>query len=212
MELAEILRFYDRRGYGNTIEAGLRPAVVVIDFSRAFTQGGGDFPGGNFDAELAATAAILKAARPATPVIFTTIAYAADMRDAGLWAAKVPWLAACRAGSPLVGIDPRLAPRDGETVLAKKYPSAFFGTRLHEMLQTRGVDTLIVTGCTTSVCVRATVLDAMQHGYRTRVVRQAVGDFEPAIHALHLADIGARYGDIVELPETLAYLQSVHPA
>ena len=114
------------------------------------------------------------------------------MADAGLWAKKVPWLQECQFGSPLVEIDPALAPQERDRVLVKKYPSAFFGTQLHEDLQREAVDTIILAGCTTSVCVRATALDAMQHGYRTLVVREAVGDFDHAIHALHLADIGAR--------------------
>ena len=209
MEVSELLRFYERRGYDGQIGAGVRPALLVIDFSRAFTGGQSDFPGGNFALELAAVVQLAKAARPKAPVIFTTIAYAPDLHDAGLWAKKVPWLQACQLGNRLVDIDPVLAPQDGDSVIVKKYPSAFFGTNLNAQLQDQAVDTLLLTGCTTSVCVRATALDAMQHGYRTLVVRQAVGDFDPAIHALHLADIGARYCDIVELGDALTYLREL---
>jgi nicotinamidase-related amidase len=106
----------------------------------------------------------------------------------------------------MVEIDPVLARQPDEVVMVKKYPSAFFGTDLHAILQAAGVDTLLIAGCTTSVCVRATAIDAMQHGYRPLVVRQAVGDFEPAIHALHLADLDARYADIVELDDATARL------
>jgi nicotinamidase-related amidase len=207
MDLGTILTFYDQRGYDRSVGCGVRPALLVIDFSRAFTGGRAAFPGGDFASELAAVGRLAEAARPLAPVIFTTIAYAPDMHDAGLWARKVPWLNACQSGSPLVEIDPALEPRVGDTIIVKKYPSAFFGTGLHETLQRQEIDTLILTGCTTSVCVRATALDAMQHGYRTLVVREAVGDFDPAIHALHLADIGARYCDVVGLEDTLTYLR-----
>jgi maleamate amidohydrolase len=208
MEVDDVLRFYDRRGYDGLVGAGLRPALLVIDFSRAFTGGQSEFPGGHFGPQIAAVTELAHAARPHAPVIFTTIGYAPDMHDAGLWAKKVPWLRACQLDGPLVDIDPALAPRPSDIVMVKKYPSAFFGTGLHAMLQAQQIDTLILTGCTTSVCIRATAVDAMQHGYRTLVVRQAVGDFDPAIHALHLADIGARYCDVIEQQDALAHLQA----
>jgi nicotinamidase-related amidase len=205
--LSQILAFYQRRGYRTRIGAGERCALLVIDFSCAFTGGTTEFPGGDFAAELAATQRLLQAARAQqVPIVFTTIAYAPDMHDAGLWAVKVPWLQACQLDSAMVEIDPVLARQPDEVVMVKKYPSAFFGTDLHAILQAAGVDTLLIAGCTTSVCVRATAIDAMQHGYRPLVVRQAVGDFEPAIHALHLADLDARYADIVELDDATARL------
>ena len=207
MALHDILEFYRRRGYGHAIGAGSRPALLVIDFSRAFTGGAGAFPGGDFAAELAATARLLAAARPGIPVFFTTIAYAPDLHEAGWWAHKVPWLRTCRSGSPLVAIDPVLDVQPQDQVIVKHYPSAFFGTGLHAALQQQGVDTLLLAGCTTSVCVRASALDAMQHGYRTLVVQEAVGDFDAAIHTLHLADIGARYCDVVALDDMLTYLR-----
>jgi len=209
MQLDDVLRFYDKRGYNHAVGAGACPALLVIDFSRAFTGGRSAFPGGDFATQLAATRRLAEAARPHAPVIFTTIAYGADMHDAGLWAKKVPWLHACQAGSPLVEIDPALAPQPADITIVKKYPSALFGTGLHETLQKRGIDTLILAGCTTSVCVRATAIDAMQHGYRTLVVREAVGDFDAAVHAVHLADVGARYADVVGLEDALAYLRIV---
>ena len=207
MELQQILAFYTQRGYRHSVGPGVRPALIVIDFSKAFTSGKSEFPGGQFAAEVAATRQLIEAMRARHPVIYTTIAYAPDLEDAGYWAHKVPWLAACRQGSPLVDIEPALGALPSEPVITKKYPSAFFGTDLHRMLQRDGVDTLLIAGCTTSVCVRATALDAMQHGYRPILVREAVGDFHPAIHALHLADVGARYGDVMGLQEVLAYVR-----
>ena len=138
------------------------------------------------------------------PVFFTTIAYAPDMRDAGLWAVKVPWLRTCQVNSEAVAIDPSLARAPDEPVIVKKFPSAFFGTDLHAQLQRASIDTLMIAGCTTSVCVRATALDAMQHGYRPLVVRDAVGDFDAAINELHLADLDARYADVIGMDQAMA--------
>jgi nicotinamidase-related amidase len=204
--LADMLAFYQQRGYRAQLGPGKRCALIVIDFSCAFTKGVSAFPGGDFAAELAATQRLLAAARGRAPIIFTTIAYQSDMADAGLWAVKVPWLQACQLDSGVVDIDPVLERRTDEALIVKKMPSAFHRTNLHEMLQAGGVDTILIAGCTTSVCVRATALDAMQHGYRPLVVRQAVGDFDAAIHALHLADLNARYADVIEIDAALTYL------
>jgi len=212
MELHQILDFYAQRGYAHSVGFGVRPALIVIDFSKAFTSGRTEFPGGQFAAEMVATRQLIRAMRPRHPVIYTTIAYEPDLKDAGYWAHKVPWLAACRQDSPLVEIDPTLEPQPTEPVIVKKYPSAFFGTDLHQMLQRDGIDTLLIAGCTTSVCVRATAVDAMQHGYRPILVREAVGDFHPAIHALHLADVGARYADVMALDDVLAHLRQGVPS
>src|SRR5205823_7352556 len=142
----------------------------------------------------------------AVPVMFTTIAYDEPLRDAGLWGKKVPWLEHCRAGTPMVEIDAALGVRPGEPVIVKKFPSAFHGTPLREMLAEKRVDTLILAGCTTSVCVRATALDAMQHGLRCVLVAEAVGEFDAALHALHLVDLDSRYADVVSVEEVLPYL------
>jgi nicotinamidase-related amidase len=160
----ELLGFYRQRGYDRRVGFGQRPAILVIDFSRAFTGGRSDFPGGEFSREIAQTLRMLELARRGTkvPVLFTTIAYDEPLRDAALWGKKVPWLEHCRAGTPMVEIDPALNMQPGEPVIAKKFPSSFYGTRLEDMLRDKRIDTLILAGCTTSVCVRATALDAMQ--------------------------------------------------
>jgi maleamate amidohydrolase len=207
--LDELLRFYDERGYDRRLGFGARPAIVVIDFSRAFTGGRSEFPGGDFGAEMAQARRLLNEARPrAIPVFFTTIAYDEPLRDAGLWGAKVPWLEHCKAGTPLVEIDPALDRRPQEPVIAKKYPSAFFGTDLEARLAAQRIDTLVLAGCTTSVCVRATAIDAMQRGYRPVLAAEAVGDFNRALHIAHLKDLHARYADVVPADEVLAYLRS----
>jgi maleamate amidohydrolase len=172
--LQQILEFYRMRGYVARLGSGERCAVIVIDFSCAFTRGAAGFPGGDFADALAATRLLLDRARGRVPVIFTTIAYEPDMRDAGLWAVKVPWLRACQLDDVAAEIDPVLARQPSEPVIVKKYPSAFFGTDLHARLQQACIDTVLIAGCTTSVCIRATALDAMQHGYRLRAVQRSI--------------------------------------
>jgi len=209
--LDRVLDFYAARGYRHRVGAGAHPALLVVDWSRAFTESAAAFPGGDFTGELKQTRRLLDAARGRAPVIFTTIAYEPDMSDAGLWAVKVPWLARCQLGSPAVDIDPAVAPLDGERVVVKKFPSSFHGTGLDADLRAAGVDTLIVAGCTTSVCVRATVVDALQHGYRPLVAAEAVGDFVPEVHRVHLADLDARYADVTTVDDVVAYLTQRPP-
>lgn len=207
----EVLRFYRERGYERRIGFGSKPAILVIDFSRAFTGGRSDFPGGEFSREIAQTLRMLEVARrgAALPVFFTTIAYDEPLRDAGWWGKKVPWLEHCRAGTALVEIDAALGVRPGEPVITKKFPSSFHGTALESMLAQQQVDTLILAGCTTSVCVRATALDAMQRGLRCVIAAEAVGEFDPALHALHLVDLDSRYADVVSVEEILPYLEGL---
>ena len=209
----QILKFYDARGYQHSVGTGLRPAVIVIDFSNAFTRGTSQFPGGDFSAEMEATRCLLGAARHSgIPVFYTTIAYADPKRDSGFWGKKVPWLSRCRIGSEAVAIDTALDPRADEPVIVKKFPSAFFKTDLQRRLQNLGIDTLIIAGCTTSVCVRATAIDSMQHGYHTLIAADAVGDFDPALHAVHLRDMDARYADVMQVAELLTYFGSLRQA
>ena len=207
----EVLRFYRERGYRRRVGFGAKPAILVIDFSRAFTGGRSDFPGGEFSREIAQTLRMLEVARrgAAIPVLFTTIAYDEPLRDAGLWGKKVPWLEHCRTGTPMVEIDPALGVRPGEPVIVKQFPSSFHGTRLEAMLAEQGVDTLILAGCTTSVCVRATALDAMQRGLRCVLAAEAVGEFDAALHALHLVDLDSRYADVAPVDEVVRYLEGV---
>jgi maleamate amidohydrolase len=206
-----ILRFYDARGRSNGVGAGVRPAMMVIDFSNAFTRGVAEFPGGDFGAEIAQTRRLLAAARQhGLPVFYTTIAYADTERDPGLWSKKIPWLSCCKIGSLAVSIDTTLGRLPDEPVIVKKFPSAFFETDLAARMSTLGIDTIVLAGCTTSVCVRATAVDAMQHGYRTLIAAEAVGDFDAALHAVHLRDLEARYADVMPVDDLLAYFRSTH--
>jgi len=118
-------------------------------------------------------------------------------------------LVTLRAGRPEVELHPRLGRRANEPLLRKKYPSAFFGTDLAMLLASRGIDTILIAGCTTSGCVRATAVDGLQHGFRVMVVRETVGDRAPAAHDQSLVDIHAKYGDVVSLAASLSYLESL---
>jgi maleamate amidohydrolase len=203
----ELKQFYERRGFGRTLGFGDTPAIVVIDFIRAFTDPSYDV-GSDLDKEVAATSRLLQYARSINvDVIFTTTAYHEGDREARFFHAKVPALRDLRLGTPAVEVDPRLSPLPTETLLVKKFASAFFGTALHSQLTAGRVDTLLITGCTTSGCVRATAVDALQHGFRPIVVRDCVGDRAKAPHEANLFDIESKYGDVVELDEALSYLR-----
>ena len=207
--IADLLAFYETR-YDHKVGWGERPALVIIDFSVAFTRGTENFPGGGYDAQVGRTATLLATARQAgVPVVYTTIAYDPDMRDAGLWVCKIPWITGLQKGTVEVAIDDRLAPRADEPVVVKKYPSIFFQTDLDRMLRDRGVDSLIVAGCTTSCCVRASVMDAMALGYRTVIAEDAVGDMNQMLHLVNLADLRSRFADVARVDEIVARLETI---
>jgi maleamate amidohydrolase len=207
--MSDTLAFYKRRGFAGRVGFGVRPALLVVDFINAFT-GRGSPLASNLDTEVEATRQLLASARDCNiPVAFTTVEYDDGFRDAGVFIKKVPSLSVLRKGSPLVEVDERLAPRANEHLIVKKYASAFFGTPLASTLTAAGVDTLIITGCTTSGCVRASAVDACQHGFLAIVVRECVGDRAPEPHEANLFDIDAKYGDVVTLEETLTYLRNL---
>jgi maleamate amidohydrolase len=202
--------FFKQRGFGLRIGFGERPALLVIDMLKAFTDPE-QLLGANLDAQVAAIEPLLAAAHErGLMVLFSTVIYDdADLRDAGLWALKQKGVATLRAGTDGVRVDPRLDFRKGDGLLVKKYASCFFGTDLVSRLNSHRVDTLILVGCTTSGCVRATAVDSVQNGFRPMVVREAVGDRSSAAHEQSLFDLQAKYADVVSLEETLQYLRSM---
>ncbi len=201
--------FFRSRGYGRRIGFGSRPAVLVVDMLCAFTDP--DSPlGANLDAEIEACGALIKGARGSnTPVFFSTGIYDhADLRDAGIWIKKIGVLTALRSGTDGPKIDPRLDYRSSDPLVVKKYASCFFGTDLVSRLLAYGIDTLVIGGCTTSGCVRATVVDSVQTGFRPMVVREAVGDRSQAAHDQSLFDMNAKYADVVSLIDACTYLRT----
>lgn len=197
---------YERKGFASRAGFGRKPALLVIDFINGFTDPGTDL-GGDFTAEIEAAARLLTAfRRHALPVAYTTVAYHPDLSDGATFVKKVPALGLLVRGSAWTEVDARLRPEPGEIVEEKQFASAFFGTDLDARLRAFGVDTLVLAGCTTSGCVRASAIDSMQYGYRTIVARDAVGDRAPGPHAANLFDIDAKYGDVVDGAEVLAWL------
>ena len=202
---------YEHAQLGHTLGFGKKPALIVVDFQLGFTVPEQSPLAGNLDAEVAATNELITAARKKDiPVIFTVVGYDPHRQDdAGLWPEKAPSLRMLTIGSDLVKLDPRLNQEPGDLVITKKYASGFFGTYLASTLTMQSVDTAIVTGCTTSGCVRATVMDALANGFRPIVPIECVGDRAQEPHQANLFDIGAKYGDVMPLQEVLAYLEQL---
>ena len=186
---------------------GRRPALVIIDMNNGFTDPASPLVC-ELDDTIEAIRKLLEAARRAeVPVVYTTVSYSeGDKAVAKAFIDKVPVLLTLTAGSRWVEIDERIAPRPNEPVLNKLFASAFFGTPFASLLASHGCDSVIVTGASTSGCVRATAVDVLQYGYRPVVPREAVGDRNPAAHDAALYDIDLKYGDVVSLDECLEAL------
>jgi maleamate amidohydrolase len=178
--------------------------VVVIDLVRAYTHPDGPFALPEAQAAVEATAELVENARDRdVPVYWTVVRYAPGLADGGLFVRKVPALACFADGAPGNWGDLALEPADGEVVVVKQYASAFFGTSLATTLHVAGVDTVVLAGVSTSGCVRATAMDALNSGFRPQVVRQACADRTSVLHENNLADVDAKYGDVIDLAEAL---------
>jgi len=200
--------FFRQRGFGLRIGFGKRPALLVIDMINAFTDPS-MMLGADLGGPIEATRQMLQVAHDkGVPVLFSTVSYSEPgQKDAGIWALKQKGAATLVTGSHGVQIDERLQFGPHDSLLVKKYASCFFGTDLVSRLLARNIDTLIIAGCTTSGCVRATAVDACQTGFRPMIVREAVGDRSEAAHVQSLFDLDAKYGDVVTLDDTLNYLK-----
>jgi maleamate amidohydrolase len=195
------LDIYRQQGFAQPIGIGAAPALVIVDFVIGFTDPK-HFGGGNIGPAIQRTVALLALARArGWPVVHTRVVYADDGSDCGGFTVKVPALRGLTESSPLSQIVPELTPRPGEMVLRKHNASAFFGTELAGWLAGRRIDTLLVSGCTTSGCVRATVVDSCSHNFRTIVVTDCVGDRALGPHEANLFDMGQKYADLMTLSE-----------
>jgi len=197
--------------WGQRIGFGRRPALIVIDFMKAYTTPGAPLFAPGVVEAVKRTPQLLEAAREVgMQVIHTNILYRApNCADGGIWVKKAPVMAALVPGNPLADFCDGVEPLPGELVVTKQYASAFFGTSLAPMLHAAGVDTLILAGCSTSGCIRASAVDSMQHGFRTIVVSDCVGDRHPAPHEANLFDIDAKYGDVVGLEEAVVAIRRI---
>ncbi len=197
------LEIYEKQGFAQTIGLGERPALVMVDFVLGFTDPA-HFGGGNINDAIGATQHLLHAARQrAWPIAHTRVVYADDGSDAGAFTRKAPGLKKLTETSPLSQIVKELQPLPGEVVIRKRQASAFFGTEFSSWLIWNKIDTLLVTGCTTSGCVRATVVDAVAHNLRTIVVTDCVGDRAMGPHEANLFDMGQKYADLMTAAQVL---------
>ena len=188
-----------------TLGLGVRPALLVVDASCAFTDPASPL-GSDFTNEIAAVQAVMEIARGLKwPRFFSTVWYESDS-EASVFREKLPALNMLKPGSPVVAVDSRLPVSNDDRVFRKTHASCFFNTELDSWLREKGVDSLVITGFTTSGCVRATAVDALQHNYRSVVVADAVGDRDAAAHRANLYDIDAKYGDVCTLVELEAAL------
>ena len=194
------------RAYNTRVGFGARPALILIDFCHAYFDPSCDLYAGVDDA-MASALRVRAAARDAgVPVVLTNVVYHPSAIDGGRFFEKAAPLRNFIKGSPMGAFGPGLQAEDDELVISKQYPSAFFGTSLASTLTAAGIDSVILTGLTTSGCVRATCIDSMSHGFRTAVVAEACGDRHPAPHEANLFDMNAKYADVVSEAETIAFL------
>lgn len=198
------LDIYQRQGFGGTIGLGQRAALLIVDFVNGFADPG-RFGGGNIAPAIARTATLLDDMRARhLPIVFTRVVYADDGSDGGVFTRKVPSLLTLTESSAPSQIVPELVPAPGEYILRKRQPSAFFETNLASWLIGQRVDTVLVTGCTTSGCVRASAVDCMGYNFRTIVVTDCVGDRAIAPHEANLFDLGQKYADLMTADEAIA--------
>jgi len=197
---------YRQQNFGNRIGFGRKPALVIVDFTVGFNDPA-LFGGGNIDPAVQRTVRLLEFFRTARlPVAYTRVVYADDGSDAGVFALKAPRLKMLTEAHPAGQIVPELAPRAGELVVRKTQASGFFGTGLAPWLVQNGVDTVVVAGCTTSGCVRATVVDAVSHNFRPVVARDCVGDRASGPHEANLFDMAQKYADVMDRDEIIGEL------
>lgn len=192
----------------NSMAMGNKPALVLVDMINGFTHS--ECPLGTDCPEVvAANASLLELFRSkGLPVFFTTVVYQNE-QQARVFRDRVNALNVLTPDSDWVKVDPRLAPQQGEPLIEKCWASSFFKTDLDQQLRAQGVDSLVVTGLTTSGCVRATVVDGLQSDYRVFVPREAVGDRNPEAHEANLFDMHAKYADVLSLDEVISKVAAV---
>lgn len=200
---------YDAAGFGRAVERGSRPAIVVVDFTYGFTDP--RYPtAADMSAQIAATRRLTDLARArGFPVIYTVIAYHPGELDKLPWLKKATGMAALVQGSRLVEIDAATGVQPGDAVVVKKGASAFFGSTLGALLTGAGVDTVVVTGATTSGCVRATVVDAVQSGFAVLVPQDCCADRAQAPHDANLYDMQQKYADVTTSEDIMSWLDRI---
>ena len=193
--------------FDGRIGFGKKPAVLVVDFINAYTTEGSLLYAPDVVTAVNETVDLLALAREKNvPVLYTKVLYNKNFRDGGIFIQKVPVLKTMVEGEPLAEIVPQLPPVESDIIIVKQYASAFFGTSLAATMTSMGVDTLILTGCSTSGCIRASAVDGMQYGFRVIVPRECVADRHAGPHEANLFDINSKYGDVLSKSEVMEYL------
>lgn len=203
----DLLNDYAAGGFGGALQPGKRPALLLVDVVMAYLTPDCGLYSPRFEDALASCERLTAAARKSgVPVIFTNVAYRAGGADGGLFYKKVPALEAFLDGSPLGAFPPSLQPEPSDVIVTKQYASAFFGTSLASTLTAMGIDTLLITGFSTSGCVRASALDALQSGFVPLVVADACGDRDERPHVANLFDLSKKYAEVLSEAQALLLL------
>lgn len=198
--------------WGTKVGFGDKPALLVIDFLKGYTTEGSPlYAPGVVDAVRESIPLIAAAREHGIPVIHTTVRYHPEtFNDGGMWVKKAPVLECLVEGNELANFHDDVLPLDSETIITKQYASAFFGTSLIATLNAMNIDTVLMAGCTTSGCIRATAVDTVQYGFRPIVIEDCVGDRHEDPHNANLFDIGNKYGDVVTRQEVIDYLEKLN--
>jgi maleamate amidohydrolase len=208
MSTEDLIENY-KQAYSNRVGFGERPALILIDFAHAYFDKGCDLYAGVEDALASALRIREVAHEVGVPVVLTEVSYQKGGINGGRFFEKAKPLRAFVKGERTAEFAEGLVPRPDEIIITKQYPSAFFGSSLASTLTAGGIDCVILTGLTTSGCVRASCVDAMSHGFTTIVVQEACGDRHVSPHEANLFDMNAKYADVVSEAETIAYLRSL---
>lgn len=199
-----------RSGFNGTLATGRKPALLVIDFQRGFTEPAVSPLASDCSSAIAGTNRLIAAMRGVGPVIFTVVGYSPNLADLGCWGQKCGSLSTLVRGTPACELDPRLHFDPAtDLILEKTQASAFFGTALPGVLAASHCDMLVVAGCTTSGCVRASVVDAMQYGFPPFVASDCVADRSQAQHESNLIDMSSKYAEVMEIDSMLEVLGSL---
>lgn len=195
-----------QKAYGNKIGYGAKPALILVDFVEAYFDPACDLYA-DVEENLQSALRVRAAARDAgIPVIYTNVVYHPSGVNGGRFFQKALPLRNLVAGNPMGKWPKGLEPAADELVITKQYPSAFFGTSLAPTLTSQAIDSLIITGVTTSGCIRATCIDTSSYGFIPIVVEEACGDRHEAPHEANIFDMNAKYADVVTEAEAIAYL------
>jgi len=199
---------YEAAGFGGQLGFGTSPALLIIDMCMAYLDPAAPLYAG-IEAEHRQIKKLLDAFREVRlPIVHTRVEYGAGGADGGLFYKKIGALKCFDKGNPFAEPPEDLAPEGGEVVVTKQYASAYFGTSLASTLRALGCDSVVVTGVSTSGCVRASALDTLQNGFIPLVVEDACGDRDEGVHKANIFDLGAKYADIVTTDDIVSKIRS----